>query len=207
MATKTHTPAPAPADEAAKAAAELAAKASEGTEGTKAEGTDKPTEGTKKDDSAKMAGELDLDFLASGGVMLAEALVTETMPVRQRNERQMVMDTKVKALHEAWTAKGKVGDWNSLVKAGVVATYFLEPDKSAKFKGLVNKAATFHSVRVRYGSSFVVTEAHISRFGLKPEYLGREAISFAILDKKARTTSAANGAEAKADEADEADES
>ena len=61
---------------------------------------------------------------------------------------------------------------------------------AAELKKLINKAADFHGVRVRYGSSFVVTEQHIQRFNLKPELLGHEAVSFAVLDKKARTTTA-----------------
>lgn len=132
--------------------------------------------------------ELDLDFLSEGGMILAEALSAETMPVRARNERQQVMDAKVKAAHENWTAKGKPGDWNSQVKAGVVVTYFPAPDKSADLKKLINKAADFHNTRVKYGSSFVVTEKHIERFNLKPTLLGHEAISFTIMDKKARST-------------------
>lgn len=155
----------------------------EGTEGTKPEGTDAKTAN----------GELDLDFLAEGGMILAEALTAETMPVRARSERQQVIDRKVKAAHENWTAKGKAGDWNGLVKAGVVVTYFPAPDKAAELKKLINKAADFHGVRVRYGSSFVVTQQHIERFNLKPELLGHEAVSFAILDKKARTTKPAEG--------------
>lgn len=164
-------------------------------------GQNPPAEGDKPegDKPAEAADELSLDFLAEGGVILAEALTAETMPVRARNERQQVLDRKVKAAHENWTAKGKPGDWNSQVKAGVVVTYFPAPDKSAELKRLINKAADFHGVRVRYGSSFVVTEQHIQRFNLKPELLGHEAVSFAVLDKKARTTAATTAAAAPAE--------
>lgn len=182
--------------------------APEGTEGTEnpapevpeGNGQNPPAEGDKPegDKPAEASDELSLDFLAEGGVILAEALTAETMPVRARNERQQVLDRKVKAAHENWTAKGKPGDWNSQVKAGVVVTYFPAPDKSAELKRLINKAADFHGVRVRYGSSFVVTEAHISRFNLKPELLGHEAVSFAVLDKKARTTATTTAAAAPA---------
>lgn len=164
-------------------------------EGTEGNGQNPPAEGDKP---AEASDELSLDFLAEGGVILAEALTAETMPVRARNERQQVLDRKVKAAHENWTAKGKPGDWNSQVKAGVVVTYFPAPDKSAELKRLINKAADFHGVRVRYGSSFVVTEQHISRFNLKPELLGHEAVSFAVLDKKARTTATTTAAAAPA---------
>lgn len=166
-----------PAPETANPPAALAPEAA-------SESTDNKPEANGQ---AAPADELSVDFLDSG-VILAEALVSETMPVRARNERQQVIDRKVKAAHDNWTAKGKPGDWNSQVKAGVVVTYFPAPDKAAELKRLINKAADFHGVRVRYGSSFKVTDEHVKRFNLKPELLGHEAVSFAILDKKARTT-------------------
>jgi len=172
--------------------------APEGTEGNAPEGTTpegtapEGTEGTEGNapEAAPATDELSLDFLSEGGVILAEALTAETMPVRARNERQQVLDRKVKAAHDNWTAKGKPGDWNGQVKAGVVVTYFPAPDKAAELKKLINKAADPQGVRIRYGSSFVVTDQHIQRFNLKPELLGHEAVSFAVLDKKPRTVPA-----------------
>jgi hypothetical protein len=150
---------------------------------------EQPEQPTPEQPTPQPSTDLDLDFLATGGMMLAEALASETQPVRARSDRQQVMDVKVKALHSAWVDKNKPGDWNALVKAGVVATYFVEPDKSARFKQYVNRAALLHGVRVRWGSSFVVTKQHIEKFNLPAEFEGREAIAFAILDKRPRPAS------------------
>lgn len=135
------------------------------------------------DKPAKPEG-LDVAFLTDGGMILAEALASETQPIRARNDRQQVMDAKVNQLHKLWLSKGKPSDWNSMVRAKVVATYFPEPDKSTEFKKYVNRAVLLHGVRVRWGSSFVVTLQHIEKFNLDKSLLGHEAISFAILDKR-----------------------
>jgi hypothetical protein len=165
--------------------------------------TDEPKADEPKADEPKAkangkADDLDMEFLATGAMMLASELAADTQPTRARNERQQVMDRKVKELHTAWTEKERPGTWDAMVRAGVVATYFTEPDKSAKLKSYVNKAASFHGVRVRWGTSFLVTRAHIEKFNLSEQYEGREAISFAILDKRPHPAPKNGKTEAKA---------
>lgn len=132
---------------------------------------------------------LELDFISGGAYMLAAELASQSAPVRARGEKQQAMDKKVKELHAAWIKGGRETTWEALVKSGAVATYFVDPQLSADLHKLINRAVTFHGLRVRMGTSFKVTEAHIRKFNLKPQYLGREAVSFAIMDKRPRGTS------------------
>lgn len=146
--------------------------------------------------TATATAELSLDFISDGGFVLTAELATTTAPVRARSERQLAMDKVVRQLHAKWAATGRHSTWDAMVKAGAVATYFVEPDKSADFHKLINRATTFVKVgeesniaiRSRMGTAFKVTEQHIAKFKLPAEYLGREAISFAIMDKRPRAT-------------------
>jgi len=169
MSTPTVTPAPSAAKPSAPAA---------------------PATDTKPTTPAAAAKpELAVDFISDGAFLLTAELAGTTAPVRARNDKQRAMDTKVKELHAAWVKAGKPSTWDAMVKAQVVATYFTEPDKTAELHKLINRAVTFHTLRVRMGTPFRVTEAHIKRFGLPPQFLGREAVSFAVLDKRPRATS------------------
>lgn len=140
--------------------------------------------------AAPANADLDAEFIGSGLVMLAPELATATAPKNQRNERQQKMDDNVKRLHELWIKADRPNTWEKMVAAGTVATYFTEPDKSAALKKLVTSAVSLHDVAVRWGTPFTVNADHVKRFNLPETYLGREAISFAIKDKRER---AANG--------------
>lgn len=124
-----------------------------------------------------------------GGFILTAELATVSAPVRARNDKQRAMDKKVKELHALWIKANKPSTWDAMVKGGAVATYFVEPDKSADLHKLITRAVSFHGLRSRMGTAFKVTESHVAKFKLPAEYLGREAISFAVLDKRPRATS------------------
>jgi len=149
----------------------------------------KPTPNGTAPVAAPAKPELAVDFISGGAFLLTAELAGTTAPVRARNDKQRAMDTKVKELHAAWIKAGKPSTWDAMVKSQVVATYFTEPDKTAELHKLINRAVTFHTLRVRMGTPFRVTEAHIKRFGLPSQFLGREAVSFAVLDKRPRATS------------------
>lgn len=151
------------------------------------QGATKPAD-TKPADTKPAKPEVTIDDI-NGGFMLTADFATQSAPVRARNERQQAMDKRVKELHALWVKANKPSNWDAMVKAGVVATYFSEPDKSAGFHQLINRAVAFHSLRARMGTSFKVTEKLIAQHGLPKEYLGREVISFAVLDKRPRATS------------------
>lgn len=138
----------------------------------------------------KPADSLTTDFIASGAFMLPAELSTATAPVRARNEQQRAMDTQVKGLYTKWQQNGKPTTWDAAVKAGVVATYFIAPDKAPAFKKLITRAVAFTAgTRVRWGTQFKVTEKHVTAFKLPADYLGREAISFCIAAKRERASS------------------
>lgn len=147
----------------------------------------KPTE-TKPTETKPKADELSLDFIG-GAVILTSDLAVQTAPKNQRSEKQSKMDEVVKRLHTAWVNAGRASQWPKMVESKVVATYFVEPNKSAELKRLINRAVTFHNVRARFGTSFVATEALVTKHNLPKEYIGREVISVAIMDKRPRTTS------------------
>jgi hypothetical protein len=146
----------------------------------------------KAAEAAKAKAEL--DFIESGAFMLAPELAAVTAPRNARSPRQEKMDDKVTELHEAWVKAGRPTTWDAMVKAKVVATYFSEPDKSAELKGLIDKAVKFHGLTARMGTSFKVTAAHVKQYNLPEHYEGREAISFAVRDKRPRGTSAGKSA-------------
>lgn len=135
------------------------------------------------------AESLSLNDITSGAFMLPAELAESSAPVRARNEKQQAMDNKVKELHAAWIKAGKPSTWAKMVEGKTVATYFVEPDKSAELHKLINRAVALHGVRSRLGTSFRVTEKHVAAYGLPKHYVGREAISFAIMDKRPRATS------------------
>ena len=138
---------------------------------------------------ADAAAKAELEFISGGAFMLTPELASPTTPVRARNEKQQAMDRKVKEMHGTWVKGGKPTSWDAMVKAGTVATYFTEPEKSADLHKLITRAVALHGVRSKFGTPFKVTEAHVARYGLPQHYLGREAISFAIMDKRPRATS------------------
>ena len=137
--------------------------------------------------------ELAASFITSGGFMLPADLTEETAPVRARSDKQTAMDAKVKELHTAWVKAGKPSTWDGQSK--VAATYFIQPNLAADLHKLVNRAAAYHGLRVRMGTPFKVSEKHVSRYGLPANYLGREAVTFAVLDKRPRTTPATKPAD------------
>lgn len=136
------------------------------------------------------ADEIDLAFIESGLMTLAPELANQAAPQRARSDKQAAMDARCEKLHAAWVKASKPSVWAKLVETNCVATYFVEPEKTASLKKLVRRAATFHDVRVRWGTSFKATETLIAKYNLPKEYLGREVVSFAIMDKRPR---AANG--------------
>ena len=137
---------------------------------------------------AKTAG-LDSEFLASP-VILASVepeLLKATAPRNNRSDEQKSIDTVVANLHSAWVKAGKLTQWSAMVNSKCVATYFVEPAQAAKFKQYVNRAGDLHSRRIKYGTPIPVTEAIVKRYGLPDNYLGREIVSFAVMDKKVVT--------------------
>lgn len=155
-----------------------------------------PANGTKPEAKPEVKSEakpevqtLSLNDIESGAFMLPAELSDTAAPVRARNEKQQAMDKKVKELHAAWLRAGKPNTWANMVAGKTVATYFTEPDKSAELHKLINRAVALHGVRARMGTSFRVTEKHVAAYGLPAHYLGREAISFAVMDKRPRATS------------------
>jgi hypothetical protein len=187
-ARNTSTTAPAapvaPASDAAKAAAHAAIAANAATQ----------TGPSAPPPAAPAAPALETDFISGGAFTLAADLADVTAPVRARNEKQMAMDKMVKNLHAKWLAidpAKRPSTWDGLVKAGCVATYFVQPELAADLHKLISRAVTLHGVRSRIGTSFLVTDtvrANMLKRGINiPEaYLGREAISFSILDKRPR---------------------
>lgn len=151
--------------------------------------TAKPAEGKPAD--AKPTGKddgLSLDFLSEVVILVPGELASEAAPQRARSEKQVKMDENVAKLHKAWKTAGQPSQWPKLVEAKVVATYFVEPNKSAELKRLVNRAVQFHGIRARWGTSFSATEKLVTQYGLPRDYIGREVVSFAVMDKRPRST-------------------
>jgi hypothetical protein len=138
---------------------------------------------------------LSLDDINGGGFMLAPELASVAAPVRARSDKQKAMDSKVKELHDKWLKASKPTVWDKMVSARVVATFFSPPELSAEYKKLVRTAVAFHDLRVKWGTPFTMTEklrnTWKERFGIPiPEhYVGREVISYAVMDKRPRGTS------------------
>lgn len=142
----------------------------------------------KEESKPKETEVLDLSFIGSA-VMLAPELAEQAAPTRARSEKQTAMDTKVSELHAAWIKAEKPNTWDKMVAGKTVATYFTEPDKSAELHKLINRSVAFHGLRARFGTPFKANEKLVERYGLPANYLGREVISFAIMDKRPRATS------------------
>lgn len=138
----------------------------------------------------------ELDFINGGVIMLSPELAEASAPVRARSDKQVAMDGKVETLHGLWVKANKPNTWDKMVGAKCVATYFSEPERSADLHKLIDRAATFHKVRVRYGTPFKATEKLVSQYKLPENYVGREVISFAIMDKRPRATSGGKDAAA-----------
>lgn len=134
------------------------------------------------------ADEIELDFIKSGGLTLAPELAAQAAPQRQRSDKQAAMDERCQALHDAWIKAGNPSVWAKMVEGKAVATYFTEPQKSANLHKLVTRAVNYLGYRVRWGTSFKATEALIKKYNLPTEYLGREVVSFAVMDKRPRAT-------------------
>lgn len=138
--------------------------------------------------------ELSLSDIGSAFTLPAE-MAAEAAPVRSRSEKQQAMDDVVAAAHKVWASAGKPSaTWPLLTEKGCVKTYFSLPELSAGLKQLINRAASFHGYRVRWGTPYLVTEKLIKQMGARnvaipADYVGREVISFAILDKRERATS------------------
>ncbi len=156
--------------------------------------TEQTQDGEQTQDETTDASELDLDFIATGSFILAADLTKVSAPQRERSPKQAAMDTKVKGMHDHWIAVGRPSQWGRLVETKCVTTYFVTPDRSAEIKKLVNRAVALHGTRARYGSSFVVTPEMQGRFNLPESYIGREAISFAVMDKRERRSGDATAA-------------
>jgi hypothetical protein len=150
---------------------------------------------TETKSEVKAETKLDIASVEADAFMLAPVFAEVSQPVNARPEKQVAMDTKVAQLHKLWISKGKPnGNWQSVVAAGVVATYFMEPQHSGELKALINRAVKLHDVSVRWGSSFVMTEERRAAFAkhgvsIDDKYVGREVISFVIKDKRERATS------------------
>jgi len=154
-------------------------------------GTDKKAADTKTEVKTEVKPALDLSFITSGAVTLAPELAAESAPVRSRSDHQRAMDDVVDKLHKVWsTSDDKPTDWTKLVAAKCVATYFIEPEKVTELKKLITRAVGYHEgTRARFGTSFKATAELIRKYNLPEAYLGREVVSFAILDKRPRATS------------------
>lgn len=143
------------------------------------------------------ADEIELDFIKSGGLTLAPELAAQAAPQRQRSDKQTAMDERCQVLHDAWEKAGKPSIWAKMVEGKAVATYFTEPQKSANLHKLIRRAADYLGYRVRWGTSFKATEVLIKKYNLPFEYLGREVVSFAIMDKRPRAANGSSATESK----------
>ena len=150
----------------------------------------KPTDPKTTDPKAtdpKPAG-FDLDFLSSPA-LLSTQLAKATAPAHERSESQKRIDDVVRRTHELWVASGRPAQWATCVSKHVVITYFTDPAQSADLKKLINKACLLHGVRVRYGASVIVSEALAKQYALPASFLGREVVSFTVMDKRKRNAS------------------
>lgn len=145
---------------------------------------------------AKVAAEAkqlaeDLDFLGSPVSLDSPELAAVSAPVRTRNERQAKMDEIGKRLFEHWQKIGSPSVWTKMVTARATVTYFSPPEKSADLKKLINRipgGITTADVRIKWGTSWLVTPALAQRHKLPENYVGREAISFGVIAKRPRTS-------------------
>lgn len=116
-------------------------------------------------------------------------LLKVTAPRNQRSAEQIAMDATVKDFHSKWVKANRPSQWGAMASAGVVATFFSDPDKSAKLKQIINRAAGLHEVRIRWGTAFVLTPDFVGKqraagVAIPDTAIGKEAISFAVMDKR-----------------------
>ncbi|HVH71547.1 MAG TPA: hypothetical protein VNB49_10605, partial [Candidatus Dormibacteraeota bacterium] len=152
--------------------------------------TDQPTDQPTDQASANGASDNGFDFDLTAPVMLDPELTKTSAPQRERSERQQQMDATVAKLHEHWAKVGKPSVWGKMVETKSVATYFVAPDKAGDLRKLINRAGTLHGLRIRYGSEFAVSEKLRERYNLPENYVGRTVVSFAVMDKRPRATTA-----------------
>lgn len=140
---------------------------------------------------------LEVAFLAEPAELIPDAeMIKATAPRNARSDEQVTMDLVVSDYHKRWIASGRKSKWADLAAAvvtsangtrkRVVATYFVSPEAAPKLKTLANKAGQLLDVRIRYGTSILVTEDLAKRHGLPGTHVGREAVSFAVMDKSTR---------------------
>lgn len=111
---------------------------------------------------------LTLDLLASP-MVVTEELSKKAAPARARDERQLKIDAVVKHLHNQWIGKDKPSAWAEMPKGA----YPTDPKAVEGLKYLIDRAASFHGVAVRYGKP--VRDAQ-----------GREIVTFAVRDRRER---------------------
>ena len=116
-------------------------------------------------------------------------LLKVTAPRNQRSAEQIAMDTTVKAFHAKWVAANRPSQWNVMASAGVVATFFSDLNKGSNLRRIINRAAGLHEVRIRWGTSFVLTPEFVAKqraagVAIPDTAIGKEAISFAVMDKR-----------------------
>lgn len=158
-----------------------------------------PEEIAANEEAARLAAEAEakleaeraaeLEFI-SAPFILSPEMGKASAPQRARDAAQLKMDETVNALHDTWVKAGRPSTWGAMVSAGTVATYFVNPEKVADHKRLITRATQLpdSGIRARWGKSYVVTEALAQRHNLPGDYVGREVVSFAIMDKRPRTT-------------------
>lgn len=124
----------------------------------------------------------DLDKL-SMDVLNAPQAVDETLaarvaPQRARDEKQVAIDNVVKRVHSDWLRASKPGKWAQMPKV----RYNLHPSTVEGFKYLVRRAADYHGVAIKWGTS--VRDQH-----------GNEVVVFAVRDRRPRESSDATGSD------------
>lgn len=142
---------------------------------------DKPAE--KPSEESKLAS----SFLAAPLNLAPEAaLIKASAPRNSRSDEQKAMDKVVADYHKVWVTTGKLTAWPALVSAKAVATYIVEPADVAKIRQYINRATALHNVRARYGTPVTVTPPMAKQYGMPDNFVGREVISFAVMDKRTR---------------------
>lgn len=130
---------------------------------------------------------LGTSFLSQPMNLAPEAdLIKASAPRNTRSDEQKAMDKVVSDYHKKWIAEGKPTQWPTLASKKCVATYVVEPSDVTKIKQYVNRATALHDVRARYGSQVTVTESMLKKYGMPDNYLGRQVVTFAIMDKRPR---------------------
>lgn len=105
----------------------------------------------------------------SAPAAVTEELASKAAPTRTRDEKQLVMDKVVKQVHADWIAAEKPAAWAKMPKAA----YAVDPKAVEGLQYLINRAASFHGLAVRYGSA--VRDAN-----------GRQLVVFAVRDRHPR---------------------